>query len=38
MHSVQWVEERHPVEYRTRVEVLTQDHAHLPEAGDRPDL
>ena len=29
---------RHPVEYRPRVEILTQDHAHLPETGDRPDL
>ena len=35
---VQRVGERHPVEYRPRVEVLAQDHAHLPEAGDRPDL
>jgi hypothetical protein len=38
MHSVQWVGERHPVEYCTRVKILTQDYAHLPEAGDRPDL
>ena len=38
MHSVQRVGERHPVEYRPGVEILTQDHAHLPEAGDRPDL
>src|SRR5215211_9029954 len=36
--GVQRVGERHPVEYRPRVEVLTQDYAHLPEAGDRPDL
>jgi hypothetical protein len=35
---VQRVGERHPVEYRPRVEILTQDHAHLPETGDRPDL
>jgi hypothetical protein len=38
MHSVQRVGERHPIEYRPRVEILTQEHAHLPEAGDRPDL
>ena len=38
MHRVQWVGERHPVEYSPRVEILTQDHGHLPEAGDRPDL
>ena len=35
---VQRVGERHPVEYRPRVEILAQDHANLPEAGDRPDL
>ena len=35
---IQRVGERHPVEYRPRVEILTQDHAYLPEAGDRPDL
>jgi hypothetical protein len=35
---VQRVGERHPVEYRPRVEILTQDHAHLPQTGDRPDL
>jgi hypothetical protein len=38
MHSVQRVGERHPIEYRPRVEVLTQDYAHRSEAGDRPDL
>jgi hypothetical protein len=38
MPSVQRVGERHPVEYRTRVEILTQDHGHLPQAGDCPDL
>jgi hypothetical protein len=32
--GVQRVGERHPVEYHTRIEILTQDHAHLPEAGD----
>ena len=32
------VGEQHPVEYRPHIEILTQDHAHLPEAGDRPDL
>ena len=36
--GVQRVGERYPVEYRPRVEVLTQDHGHLPEAGDSPDL
>ena len=32
------VGERHSVEYRPGVEILTQDYAHLPEAGDRLDL
>jgi hypothetical protein len=36
--GVQRVGERHPVEYRSRVEMLTQDHAHLPEAGDGPEI
>ena len=36
--GVQRVGERHPVEYRPGVEILTQDHGHLPEAGDRPEL
>ena len=36
--GVQRVGERYPVEYRSRVEILAQDYAHLPEAGDRPDL
>ena len=36
--GIQRVGERHPVEYRPRVEILTQDHAHLPQTGDRPDL
>ena len=35
---VQRVGERHPVEYRPRVEILTQDYGHLSEAGDRLDL
>jgi hypothetical protein len=38
MHSVQRVGERHPVEYRPRFAILTQDHAHLPQAGECPDL
>ena len=36
--GVQRVGERHPVEYRPGVEILTQDHGHLPETGDHPDL
>ena len=36
--GIQRVGERHPVEYRSRVEILTQDHAHLPEAGDGPEI
>jgi len=36
--GVKRVDERDPVEYRPRVEILTQYRAHLPEAGDRPDL
>ena len=36
--GVQRVGERYPVEYRPRFEILTQDHGHLPQAGDRPDL
>jgi hypothetical protein len=36
--GLQRVGERHPVEYSPRVEILTQDYGHLPEAGDRPDL
>jgi hypothetical protein len=35
---VQRVGERHPVEYRPRVEIRTQDHTHLPEADGRPVL
>jgi hypothetical protein len=36
--GVQRVGERHPVEYSPRVEILAQDHAHLPQAGECPDL
>jgi hypothetical protein len=36
--GLQRVAERHSVEYRPRVEILTQDHSHLPYAGDSPDL
>jgi hypothetical protein len=36
--GVQRVGERHPVEYRPRFEILTQDRAHLPKAGECPDL
>src|SRR5215213_5029458 len=36
--GLQRVDERHPVEHRPRVEIFTQDHTHLPEAGDCPDL
>jgi hypothetical protein len=36
--GVQRVGERHPVKYHPRVEILTQDYANLPEAGDRPVL
>jgi hypothetical protein len=35
---VQRVGERHPVEYSPRFEILTRDHAHMPEAGECPDL
>ena len=36
--GVQRVGERHPVEYCPRFEILTQDHANLPEAGDCPEI
>jgi hypothetical protein len=36
--GVERVGERHPVEHRPRVEILTQDYGHLPQTGDRPDL
>src|SRR5215218_1413961 len=36
--GVQWVGERHPVEHGSWVKVLAQDHAHLPQAGDGPNL
>ena len=38
MHSVQRIGERHSIEYHPHIEILTQDHAHLPEAGECPDL